>query len=137
MMALTIKQPWAQYVLQAGKFVENRDWYTGYRGVVLVHAGKARDMLDEGEYVGVRSDAPHLPHHDDLPFGAIIGAVELVDCYRLRKAKSPWEEGPWCWRLERPVVLAEPVPHRGSLSLWAPQRDALKAVAGQLKGWLR
>lgn len=38
--ALSVRQPWAWAILHAGKDVENRSWATGYRGELLIHAGK-------------------------------------------------------------------------------------------------
>ena len=48
MKALTVRQPWANAILQ-GKDVENRSRYFGHRGLLLIHAAmKAdRDALDD------------------------------------------------------------------------------------------
>ena len=55
MKALSIRQPWAWAILQAGKRVENRNWRgCSYRGPILIHASKsatARDIADDFEAV--------------------------------------------------------------------------------------
>jgi hypothetical protein len=51
---------------------------------------------------------------DELPTGAIIGSVEIVDC--VRNAKSKWAtRGQWHWLLKAPRVLAKPIPFKGKL----------------------
>ena len=67
MKALTIRQPWASLIVDGEKRVENRTWPTKYRGPLLIHAGKSRLEVD-------RDQARRLP------FSAIIGQVEVVDC---------------------------------------------------------
>jgi len=39
MIALSVRQPWA-WLLLNGKDIENRDWYTKYRGPLAIHASK-------------------------------------------------------------------------------------------------
>jgi hypothetical protein len=40
MKALTIKNPWAMFILIGLKDVENRSWKTDYRGKLLIHSSK-------------------------------------------------------------------------------------------------
>lgn len=51
MKALTICQPYAALICLPStdwrhKRVENRKWFTSYRGPLLIHAGKSRDWLE-------------------------------------------------------------------------------------------
>lgn len=39
MKALSIRQPWASFIIWGLKDVENRSWPTEYGGPFLVHAG--------------------------------------------------------------------------------------------------
>jgi hypothetical protein len=39
--ALSIRQPWVWAIVHAGKDIENRTWWTPYRGPVLIHAANA------------------------------------------------------------------------------------------------
>ncbi|MDD5394961.1 MAG: ASCH domain-containing protein [Thiothrix sp.] len=56
MKALSIQQPWAWAILNAGKDIENRDWYTPVRGRILIHAGK---KIDKGS-IGFIEDLCHI-----------------------------------------------------------------------------
>lgn len=44
MKALSIKQPWAELILQGKKTIEIRSWNTKYRGYFLIHTSKKLDM---------------------------------------------------------------------------------------------
>jgi hypothetical protein len=37
--AITVTQPYASSIVYGGKDIENRSWYTHYRGPVAIHAG--------------------------------------------------------------------------------------------------
>ena len=50
--ALSIRQPWAWYILYAGKDVENRGTRWNYRGPVLLHVGAS---LTKDEYLAWRA----------------------------------------------------------------------------------
>jgi hypothetical protein len=111
MKALTVVQPWAWAIIHGLKRIENRSKLTNYRGPLLIHAGKSRSRL--GHY------GPGEPDHLHLDFGTIIGVVELVDCIPVAQVRDqPFAEGPWCWILENPRPLAQPIPWRGALSFF-------------------
>jgi len=44
MKALSIKQPWAELILQGRKTIEIRSWNTSYRGYFLILASKKPDI---------------------------------------------------------------------------------------------
>lgn len=44
MKALSIKQPWAELILQERKTIEIRSWNTRYRDYFLIHASKKPDI---------------------------------------------------------------------------------------------
>lgn len=51
---------------------------------------------------------------DELPTGAIVGSVEIVDC--VRNSKSKWaSRGQWHWVLDEPRYLSKPIPFEGAL----------------------
>lgn len=118
MIALSIRQPWAWLILNAGKDIENRDWATSRRGRFLIHASKGmtkdeyrngQDTLSEVEPLRL------LPPFERLARGGIVGSVELVDC--VRASSSPWFFG------EYGLVLREPRPlpfisYRGRLGFF-------------------
>jgi hypothetical protein len=103
MKALTIRQPWASLIMDGSKDVENRSRPTKYRGILVIHAGLADD--------------PTEPADADLPRGAIIGTVRLVDC--VRDSESPWARADqWHWILADPRPC-RPRPAKGQLGLWS------------------
>lgn len=63
MLALTIRQPWADQVIRGEKKIENRTRRLHYRGPLLIHAAKI----------------PGEPC-DGLALGCIVGLVEAVGC---------------------------------------------------------
>lgn len=108
--ALSIRQPWAWFILNAGKPIENRSWKTNYRGRFLIHASKGctRDeYLDAAEFARRAIDDSYrpltLPPLKDLPRGGIVGSVDLVDC--VSTSHSAWFTG------EHGFVLARPQSH--------------------------
>ena len=118
MKCLSIRQPWAWAILHANKDVENRTWYTGYQGPLLIHAGQKADVAGWREFVRWhdRILPPGLLPHN-LPGGVVLGVVRLVDC--VDDSPSPWaEEGLWHWLLADRIAFDEPVPWRGQLGLF-------------------
>jgi hypothetical protein len=129
MKALTICQPYASLIIgwdgmpeEIRKRVENRTWHYSYRGPLLIHAGKSKAWLDSWW-----GETP-----DDMPFGAIIGRVDVVGCVakdrlgfrRTVLERYPWlrdhvhAEGPYCIVLENPVRFETPIPYRGQQGLF-------------------
>lgn len=43
-VALSIRQPWAELILQGKKTIETRKWYTKFRGEFYIHAPKTIDL---------------------------------------------------------------------------------------------
>lgn len=87
MKALSIKQPWSWYILNAGKPVENRGTRWSYRGPVLIHVGAGltkdeyRAWRDAGERM--RSDPEpraKLPEYSELKRGGYVGIVRITGC---------------------------------------------------------
>lgn len=59
------------------------------------------------------------PENADLR-GAIIGVVELVGCIPDSQCESPWKaggDGFFCWQVQKPVALADPITYKGMLGL--------------------
>lgn len=121
--ALTVWQPWASLIVAGVKRIENRTWGTNYRGLILIHAAARpvdRKALDRLAQLGI--DVP-----DDLPRGAIVGAVELVDVVRLGQRSlfddvsndDPFASGPLCWKLANARQLATPIPWDGRQGFWS------------------
>ncbi|MGA2036508.1 MAG: ASCH domain-containing protein [Acidimicrobiales bacterium] len=109
MKILTIRQPWASLIVAGIKDVENRSWRTNHRGRLGIHAG-GRVEQDAFDTYGHLLDG-------DLPRGALIGSVTVVDC--VENSRSKWAlPGHWHWLLAEPKKLAHPRPMPGQLGLW-------------------
>ncbi len=110
---LTVRQPWASAIFEAGKNVENRTWTTAYRGRLWIHAGVAKTRRDADAWA--EANGVSLPG-EPLPRGVILGSVELVDV--VRDADSPWAmEDHYHWVVSRPTILRRPLEWRGGLGL--------------------
>lgn len=137
MKILSIRQPWAWAIINAGKDVENRSWPTKVRGRVLVHAGvyvpdenDAEDMLDaSGLGMVERAALAGRAFKSGLlkERGGIVGSVEIVDC--VTDYPSPWFFGPYGFVLRDPRPLPF-TPLRGRLGFF----DAPPEVMDQLRG---
>ena len=116
--ALAIRQPWASLIIHGGKDIENRDWYTEYRGPVFIHASKllrtgevcsAEDLIRGNDIVLPKTITPYLAN-DGLTFnpgilllGGIIGMVDIIDC--VTTSPSRWFTGPYGFVLANPRPL--------------------------------
>ena len=129
MKALTIQQPYASLIADGEKWVENRGWYTTYRGPLAIHAGKGTRYLNARELVA-------------YPTSAVIAIANLVACVDLkiiRVNRAHWyvvallkrqgisvrdflthehTEGPFCLILQDVRKLVMPVPAVGKQGLW-------------------
>ncbi|MDD5513360.1 MAG: ASCH domain-containing protein [Candidatus Omnitrophica bacterium] len=98
MKAISIRQPWAWLIVNAGKDIENRSWWTPLRGPVFIHASKG---CTQDEYEEARMFAAGIvpfelwetmPGWKDIERGGIIGRADIVGC--VKKSYSPWFFGP-------------------------------------------
>ena len=116
--ALSIRQPWAELILQGRKTIEVRTWATQHRGELWLHAGAVRD----GRALR-RFDLPAA----DLTVGALIGKCELYDCIEFSAATwDLWrtkhlndgshKKGQYAWLLRDPRRIL-PLPFKGRLGL--------------------
>jgi len=93
--ALSLTQPWANWIAEGRKTIETRMWGTTYRGPLLICATRQR-----------------VPDCDG-PYGAAVCVAELVDCRPMGPAdETPamceWESGRRAWVLAnvRPIAPA-------------------------------
>lgn len=132
MRTLTVQQPHAGLIADRLKWVENRSWYTSYRGPLAIHAGKGTRYLSRREL-------------EEYPTGVIIAKCNLIGCLSLENAtrlehqgsipiharemrwglKELWEfleheytEGPYCLILADIKKLEVPVPAVGRQKFW-------------------
>lgn len=114
-------------IINAGKDVENRDWYTKFRGRFYVHAAKTCTVLDYnaaiwwGNEARASLDLPamDIPPLKELERGGIIGSAELVDVSvnDCLSELSPWFMGKFGFVLRDPEAM-EFIPLRGQLGFF-------------------
>lgn len=117
MKALSVCQPWAWLIVHGYKRVENRTWRPGkkYRGPLLIHASRSRAWL--GDVMlgsSLRQLVPSLPALDEYDHGAVVGCVELVECFTIAEYRELWPRdrfasGPYCWMLDSPRAFDTPI----------------------------
>lgn len=143
MKALSLRQPWAEFVLRHGKRIENRRWNTKFRGEFLLHAAKgmtrseyedAITMLSDVRGAGVEACPFDLPKR-----GGIVGVATLVSVIPPRTSSlfsvaSHYPAGvEWRWHMPeqygfvlenvRPTKF---VPLRGELGFFDVADDVVK-----------
>lgn len=101
MKALSICQPWAWLIVMGHKDVENRSWYTPYRGKFLVHTGKT---FDNAGYKWVLSAmGVVMPSPPEFEMGGIVGSAEITEC--VAQHNSRWFSGPYGFVLKNAQLL--------------------------------
>lgn len=130
-LVLSIKQPWAQLILEGTKDIEVRSWTTQYRGPIWIHVGRrvdesasirfCRTGLFTGGLVGsailhgIRPfsqsswEAWRTRHYDDAPFND-------------DKAK-------YGWILRDVISLVPPIPLKGKRGLFPLDEEVLTQLS--------
>ncbi len=117
MKALSLKQPFAELILQKKKTIELRKWNTKFRGKFLIHASKIPDKKAMKRF-----------KFTNLPLGAIVGSTELIDVKKYNNktehkkdknkhlADPSW--GNYGFILKNIKRLPRPKPAKGMLGFW-------------------
>jgi hypothetical protein len=128
---LSVRQPWASYLVSGLKTVELRTWVSSYRGWLWIHAGKKPDM-----------EAMRLLKLDskEFPLGGLIGLAKLEDhvlidsenkWLRLRgEHRSPGYYGGVChgWEFSDAISLDHMIECPGELGLFRLKEDVSQRV---------
>jgi hypothetical protein len=124
-LALSVRQPWAWAIVAGHKKIENRSGgaiRSGNMrtGRICIHAaaGLKRDEFHWG-YWRLARHGVQCPRPEDLPRGAIIGTVEVVDI--IDQSDSEWFGGPMGLVLQH-AQMVDPIPAKGALGYfpWKP-----------------
>jgi len=141
MKVLTLKQPWASYVMELLKLFETRSWMTKHRGDLLIHSSATFSRLDIGIYLKHREQFPAIRQALNadprtFPTGKILGKVKLVDIFStadnerqfykyLPKERhiqeynvGDFSAGRFGWVLQDVQKLDNPIPALGNRLLW-------------------
>ncbi len=111
MKCLSVKQPWAWLIVNGFKSIENREWSTKYRGLILIHTGMQFDKY-AWDYM---KEKFKISIPDGLRLGGIVGQTEIADC--VSKSESIWFEGPFGFVLRNSKPLPF-VPFKGKLGIF-------------------
>lgn len=106
MKALSIRQPWAWAIVNAGKRVENRTWETRYRGPILIHAAKGVTKREYEQFASFWQNFPRRPlqsyprppSFDALQRGGIVARAEVIGCISISR-EIPLPSGRGCKRV--------------------------------------
>ena len=130
MRAFTVYQPYAYAIVAGLKGYETRPRRTNIRGRVAVHAGKANlDSVIKGlSGLEVWEMRAAVKFENNLPLGAVVGTVEIVDCVPVEdvvdgltereRALGDYSPGRWAWVLKNPIMFDTPIPARGKQGWW-------------------
>lgn len=142
MKALSMTQPWAQVLFLDLKHYETRSWSTNYRGPLLIHAAKHWRKPDTDFAQTERALGRFTARR--IPFGAIIGKVDLVNVCPveevlgvitgLERLYGDYSPGRYVWEVVNPILFPEPIPYRGALGLFnVDEPEILERIAGGTK----
>lgn len=158
-MMLSLWQPWASLCVwtnpkdgKAEKQIETRHWATNYRGLLAIHATKT--LTGEGKnsiYGSEMQEAfsRHIPSPDlkeHLPFGCIVGVVELIDCVKFLPRNDErfrgfhfrnWSfgdftEGRYGWVLGNQIEFKNPIECRGLQGLGSPKPEIRSRISAEI-----
>jgi hypothetical protein len=135
MKALSVRQPWAELIVQGKKTLELRSWTVKYRGPLVIHASQTIERA---------ACLEHGISPDGVTTGAVIGVVDLVMVERLDEgsfaarrsehlAGESFMTSPlYGWRLENPRPIDPPLVMRGRMGLFeAPVGDSGEPTQGR------
>jgi hypothetical protein len=125
---LSVRQPWASAIFfegPAAKTIENRPWFTTYRGRIGIHASRRIDLVGM-EFLNIKT---MIPERDR---GVLLGTVELLEVHQARSAscnyvgcaEDPWAQFPldgarvYHWEIGHARRFVTPIPASGRLGLW-------------------
>jgi hypothetical protein len=114
---LSVRRPWANLIVAGHKTIENRSWTTGYRGRLVIHAGRTwvptAAELSRGMGITEFATAAASP-------GGYLGTVEVLDVHPATGCCDPWgfqDPGTFHWVLGDARPFDIPIPGPGRLGL--------------------
>ena len=125
MKALTVKQPWASFIVHGIQDIKNGKCETNYRGRVLIHAATDKKFMNippsyfmtDEQIDAYEKNRFDLPAQEWNLYSVIIGSVEIVDC--VKKHSSIWAmEVGYNWVLANPILFKEPILAKSKLTFW-------------------
>jgi hypothetical protein len=110
-IALGIQQPWVELILRGVKTLEIRSQSTRQRGTIYLYASKRPSPLP----AAATAAEQHEIDVASLPFGLLVGTVNLVDCrpctakdQKAACVPATLLKGQYAWQLAESRRLAQP-----------------------------
>lgn len=138
MKAISLWQPWASLWLTDAKVHETRHWPTRHRGWLVVQAAKrAIDDFDGDRLDDICNGIWGNHWGQDLPRGALIGAVKLVSCKQMVETNpahdddrecGDWQPTRFAWERGEFVIFPQPILYRGAQGLFDVPDNLLPAL---------
>lgn len=123
-LALSIRQPWAQLIVSGIKDLEYRSWTTDYRGPIFIHAASA--VNDDAEDIALETLDISRTHFRALPRGAYIGMVMLDSVKRTPNAPDAYT-----FTLSHARRFTDPIPGMGQRGLYQPSAAEWELLKGK------
>jgi ASCH domain len=130
-LAISIRQPWAELILRGVKEIEIRSWDDAYRGDLYLHTGKRPDGYRILEF-GM----------GELFLGGYVGVIEVAAIIPFSEAR--WEEwrpkhldngrfqsGLYAWIIRNPRRFQHPISAPGSLGIYEPAPDIAETLMNE------
>lgn len=132
MKTLSLWQPWATLLVTGEKRIETRHWRFTHRGPLLIHAAKRFESAEQ-ELCLREPFASALARHrfgiSNLPLGAIVGKVNVVNCLPTHHEYfngiseqelffGNYDAGRYGIICDTPYIFDTPIPTRGFQGLW-------------------
>ncbi|GAB4159415.1 MAG: hypothetical protein Tsb009_36700 [Planctomycetaceae bacterium] len=111
-IALSLRQPWAELILRGIKTIEVRSQNTTVRGTIYLYAAQKTSPLPIAKTMAQR----HALKLSELPTGVLVGTVDVIDSNR----SKPNDAAAACvtrghlpnkfsWHLANPIRFSDPV----------------------------
>ena len=119
MKSLSLRQPWAELILQGRKTIETRTWNTNFRGRFIIHAAQSINK-EWCERFGIQNPVT----------GALVGSAELVSVKEYNSlAQWTVDDEKHCFPLKvwtkkrygfvlKNVQRMKPIPWKGKLNFF-------------------
>ena len=119
MKAISIRQPWADFIVKGVKTIETRTWTTDYRGDILICSSKLFDPA---------WNDMRLEYRNSLAYGKALCIAELYDIKPMtaehqEEAGCKVYPGAYSWFL-RNIRLITPFLVKGKLRLFEVEYEA-------------
>ena len=147
MKAISLWQPWASLWCSWRKVHETRHWRCLHRGWLLVHAGKHFEKtfeLDDPLRL-ILDDEFGGDWAEDLPTGALIGMVNIVDCQPTQilfgdtaasddnRECGDFGPGRFAWKRDAFRLFDPPISYRGAQGIFNVPDDLIPIHAKSLR----